>query len=213
MKTQPKEWKLYKEYLEEHGRAGKQMKKYQDAVPKAFEDKVAAEHAYNSLFERELCGEDVQKEKEEARKNIDEARRKHSEAVAELSRAQQVLSSRKKSIDIKDLVMDWNANYVPGIKKEEVNPILERMEATLANYYSDLIAIMEIQEAYSPLHGKISELEYARTDGIRNEPTIAAHAIISIPRDVPKPSNADLYHVQTHKQLPTHLLKHRKEVK
>lgn len=131
-----KTWKLYEDFKKQDV-AGQQLaQKYASAVQAASEEVDAAVLNYNSILQQEFAGEDVLKEKKAALQAIETAKAALKIAEDEYRKVNEFNSLNTQRITSKELAIDWNNNVCPTIRKEQLQPIVDRMREGLQTYSS-----------------------------------------------------------------------------
>jgi hypothetical protein len=195
-----KTWELYQDFKKQDV-AGQQLaQKYASAVQAASEEVDVAVHEYNRILNLEFAGENVQDQKKEALQAIESAKAALEVANNEYRKVGEFTRLNSKRITSKDLAIDWNDNVCPSIRKEQLQPIVDRMREGLQTYYSGLLEFYALEELYRHLQDELGELE-------RKRPRAAGESYFGIRQvatlnDVPKPSNSDLAHVANNRTLP-----------
>lgn len=162
-------WKMKEKYDVQDARFTELRHKHDGLVREA-EQKVADLVAEKQrILVREFDGEDVAVDRAAVTKKIEVAEKAVQEAksVRDAAFAYATEKSREGRITVLDLTMDWNDNLIPEIRKKELKPIIERMDAARADMYNALLDFYELTDAYASQYREISELERQESSSLR----------------------------------------------
>ncbi|PEX92993.1 hypothetical protein CN465_21060 [Bacillus cereus] len=132
-------WELLGKYETQGNAAHEMQKRYHQKVEDAKEKAVEATVKYEAILQKEFAGESVVAEKTKALADIDTANAAVKIAKDELNKAYDYSNKYiHGKITLKDLADDFRTNIAPQIREKEVQPIIDRAEKALYEYYEAL---------------------------------------------------------------------------
>lgn len=195
-------WELKEKYDRQDARFVELRSKHDGLVREA-EKKVADLVAEKQrILIREFEGEDVASDRDAITKKIESAEKAVEEAksVRAAAFAYSTEKAREGRINVLDLTMDWNKNYIPEIREKELKPIVERMEAARAEMYNALLDYFEMTDTYASEYREIRELERRDADSLRR----VSYAVQEIEQEynLPLVKLAEMNSVKQRRALP-----------
>jgi leucyl aminopeptidase (aminopeptidase T) len=157
---EPMKWELYDQFIEQQKLKREQNEQNRKSADEAWERLQEADQKHQQIIFREFQGEDVSKDKEEAKGKVDEARESF-EAALEKRRPSRDNNETDK-ITSKELIKDWNDNVLPKIKEQQLETIKKKMEKSRYNYYHALKNYYALNDKYRSMTDEIIGLEFIR---------------------------------------------------
>lgn len=200
-----KKWDLLEQYEKQDERLNQMKREYLQKEREAKEHVENLKAQYSALIQRELReGKNLDAEKSKLRQQIVDAEKAAELAAQERSEVFRFIDdehSQADRITIADLAHDWLSNYVPAVRAEEVEPILERMRAARAEYLNAAMDLLELDDEYRALHSRLQEMVnvYYRSGKHGARPHIPR---VIDGRSIPTMSGEELHNLQEYRRLP-----------
>jgi hypothetical protein len=177
--------------------------RYNAKVEKAKEDLVAAHSELESVLRSEFKGgKELLAEKLAARSKVANSEEALQDAEAEQVKASEYVMQEtlKDRVDFPDLVNDWNNSYVPSVREEELNPIIERIAKARAEYLNGIVDYYELKRKYKGLHFEISQ-GYLDDRRHKKGPHAVVKEVTTL-HDLSLINSKDLHDAETYLSLP-----------
>lgn len=191
-------WELYSKFRVQDKEANEFIATYQEKAQAAKEKVTAATKAYETILQREFLGEDVAAEKQKALDNIEKVQAAVKVAEGEHSKAHEyAVSNLSGTITLDDLAKDWRHNVVPTVRREEVEPLRQKAQQGLADYYAAIQEILRIEDDHAWVREHLNEKLRKRKG--------ATHILLGVTGigDIPEhPSDQDWYNIVKYGQVP-----------
>ncbi|MBK5507059.1 hypothetical protein [Bacillus sp. TH12] len=191
-------WELYNKFRVQDKEANEFIATYQEKVHTAKEGVTNATKAYETILQREFSGEDVTVEKQKALDNIERAQAAVKVAEGEHSKAHEyAIANLSGTITLDDLVDDWRNNVVPTVRREEVDPLRQKAQKGLADYYAAIQEMLHIEDDHTWVREHLNEKLRKRKG--------ATHILLGVTGigDIPEhPSDQDWYNIVKYGQVP-----------
>ncbi|EJR54312.1 MULTISPECIES: hypothetical protein [Bacillus] len=192
------EWKLYDEFAVQNDKANEFIAGYREKIKTAKEDVAAATKAYEAILQQEFAGEKVATQKKAALADIEKARAVLKVAEGEYSKANDyAMANLAGTITLDDLARDWRNNFVPTLRQEKVDPLRQKAEQGLKDYFAAVLEILRI-ESENQWAVEFMNERFRSRKGARPIMQNAA-GIVDIP--VP-PNDSDWNNILKYKQIP-----------
>ncbi|GGG08690.1 hypothetical protein GCM10010913_33060 [Paenibacillus aceti] len=175
-----------------------------EASVKAAEDKLAEELAQKQeLLRREFEeGVDLSAERAKSTAAIDKAEKAVQEAkeLRDAAFAYTVEKSKEGRVKALDLALDWNENFINGVREKELAPIVGRLASARSDMYNALLDFYELVDKYDPLRREIAELEDRESNAERR----TTRYITEIEQDynLPLVKEMDIRNIKNRRELP-----------
>ncbi|KIQ89865.1 hypothetical protein RW25_05450 [Bacillus sp. L_1B0_8] len=191
-------WDLYNKFRVQDKEANEFIATYQEKVQAAKEKVTVATKAYETTLQREFSGEDVSTEKQRALDNIEKAQAAVKVAEGEHSKAHEyAIANLSGTITLDDLVGDWRNNVVPTVRREKVDPLRQKAQQGLADYYDAIQEILRIEDDHMWVREHLNEKLRKRKG--------ETHILLGVTGigDIPEhPSDQDWYNIVKYRQVP-----------
>lgn len=196
-------WELYDKFMVQDKRANEFTAAYQEKAQAAKEKVTAATKAYETILQREFSGDDVAVEKQKALDNIEKARAAVKIAEEEHSKAHTyAVANLAGTITLDDLADDWRNNVVPTVRREDVDPLRQKAQKGLADYYAAIQDILRIEDDHRRVREHLNEKFRKRAGDTRI--LLSVTGIGDIPEH---PSDQDWYNIVKYGQVPARFKK------
>ncbi|RBP29583.1 MULTISPECIES: hypothetical protein [Bacillus] len=191
-------WELYNKFRVQDKEANEFIATYQEKVQAAKEKVTVAAKAYETILQREFSGEDVPAEKQKALDNIEKVQATVKVAEGEHSKAHEyAIANLSGTITLDDLVNDWRNNVVPTVRREKVDPLRQKAQQGLEDYYAAVHEILRIEDDHTWVREQLNEKLRKRKG--------ATHILLGVTGigDIPEhPSDQDWYNIVKYGQVP-----------
>ncbi|PEQ52357.1 MULTISPECIES: hypothetical protein [Bacillus] len=196
-------WELYNKFRVQDKEANEFIATYQEKVQAAKEKVTVATKAYETILQREFSGEDVAAEKQKALDNIEKAQAAVKVAEGEHSKAHEyAIANLSGTITLDDLVDDWRNNVVPTVRREKVDPLRQKAQQGLADYYAAIQEILRIEDDHTWVREHLNEKLRKRKGA--TQILLGVTGIGDIPEH---PSDQDWYNIVKYRQVPARFKK------
>ncbi|MGM2415967.1 hypothetical protein ACS2MN_21300 [Bacillus cereus group sp. BceL062] len=190
-------WKLYEDYKEQDKKALELTERYAQKVKEAKEGVTAATAAYEDILKKEFAGESVATQKKKALSDIDKAKAALEVAEKEEKQANEYAEQELQGkITIDDLAADWFGTIDPMLQKERVQPIVERAQKAIGEYYRTVLEYYQLNAEFGGLLSKLNELSRGRKGASPFFNDVFDY------RELPKMSDDELGYIYRNKDLP-----------
>ncbi|HEF1903750.1 hypothetical protein [Bacillus tropicus] len=192
------EWKLYDEFTVQNDKANEFIAGYREKVQTAKEAVTSATKAYEAILQKEFAGEKVATQKKAVLADIEKAQAALKVAEGEYSKANDyAMANLAGTITLDDLASDWRKNFVPTLRKEKVDPLRQKAEQGLKDYFAAVLEILRI-ESENKWAVEFMNERFRSRKGAR--PIMQNAAGIG---DIPVPPNdSDWNNILKYKQIP-----------
>ncbi|PGY17209.1 hypothetical protein [Bacillus cereus] len=191
------EWKLYEDYKKQDEKALALTERYAQKVKEAKEGVTAATAAYEDILKKEFAGESVATQKKKALSDIDKAKAALEVAEKEEKQANEYAEQELQGkITIDDLAADWFGTIDPMLQKERVQPIVERAQKAIGEYYRTVLEYYQLNAEFGGLLSKLNELSRGRKGASPFFNDVFDY------RELPKMSDDELGYIYRNKDLP-----------
>ncbi|ACJ78570.1 MULTISPECIES: hypothetical protein [Bacillus cereus group] len=191
------EWKLYEDYKKQDEKALALTERYAQKVKDAKEGVTAAVVAYEDVLKKEFAGGSVATQKKKAQSDIDKARAALEFAEKEEKQANEYAEQELQGkITIDDLAADWFGTIDPMLQKERVQPIVERAQKAIGEYYRTVLEYYQLNDEFGGLLSKLNELSRGRKGASPFFNDVFDY------RELPKMSDDELGYIYRNKELP-----------
>lgn len=190
-------WELIQKWEVQADKANEMKARYAQKIEDAKAVVREATVKYEMILRQEFEGLDVATEKEKALSDIEKAKAAVQVAEEEENKAFEYANEYLHGkITIHDLVKDFRSNVSPQIEKEELQPIIDRADKALLEYY----------EALAEFYEKKRTVQYT-TDWLnerarKQKPRIGITLNPMNVRYMPKPTNEVLKQVEDFRYVP-----------
>ncbi|MED1379958.1 hypothetical protein [Bacillus mycoides] len=140
------EWKLYDEFVVQNDKAKGFVANYREKVQTAKDAVTSATKAYEVILQKEFAGEKVAKQKKAALADIEKAQAALKVTEGEYSKANDyAMANLAGTITLDDLARDWRNSFVPTLRQEQVDPLRQKAEQGLRDYFEAVVGILQIE--------------------------------------------------------------------
>lgn len=190
-------WKLYEDYKKQDEKALALTERYAQKVKEAKEGVTAATAAYEDILKKEFAGESVATQKKKALSDIGKAKGALEVAEKEEKQANEYAEQELQGkITIDDLAADWFGTIDPMLQKERVQPIVERAQKAIGEYYRTVLEYYQLNAEFGGLLSKLNELSRGRKGASPFFNDVFDY------RELPKMSDDELGYIYRNKDLP-----------
>ncbi|PGE31849.1 hypothetical protein [Bacillus wiedmannii] len=140
------EWKLYDEFVVQNDKAKGFVANYREKVQTAKDAVTSATKAYEVILQKEFAGEKVATQKKAALADIEKAQAALKVTEGEYSKANDyAMANLAGTITLDDLARDWRNSFVPALRQEQVDPLRQKAEQGLRDYFEAVVGILQIE--------------------------------------------------------------------
>ncbi|MBE7149903.1 hypothetical protein FUT12_20505 [Bacillus mycoides] len=192
------EWKLYDEFVVQNDKAKGFVANYREKVQTAKDAVTSATKAYEVILQKEFAGEKVATQKKAALADIEKAQAALKVTEGEYSKANDyAMANLAGTITLDDLARDWRNSFVPALRQEQVDPLRQKAEQGLRDYFEAVVGILQIESENKWAVDFMNE-RFRSRKGAR--PLMQNAAGIG---DIPVPPNdSDWNNILKYKQIP-----------
>ncbi|PEV40334.1 hypothetical protein [Bacillus thuringiensis] len=197
------EWKLYDEFTVQNDKAHEFIAGYREKVQSAKEEVTAATLAYEEILKQEFAGKKVAAQKKAALEAISKAQDALKVAEDEYTKANDYAAANLAgTITIDDLANDWRNNFVPTLRKKKVDPLRNKAEKALQDYFEAVVGILQIERENEWAINFMNERFRSRKGARPLMQNAAGIGDIPVP-----PNNKDWTNIIKYKQIPARFKK------
>ncbi|XLP22306.1 hypothetical protein ACFMB7_28330 [Bacillus toyonensis] len=191
------EWKLYEDYKKQDEKALELTERYAQKVKDAKEGVTAAVLAYEDVLKKGFAGESVATQKKKTLSDIEKARTALQVAENEEKQANEYAEQELQGkITIDDLAADWFGNVDPMLQKERVQPIVERAQKAIGEYYRTVLEYHQLNDEFRGVLSELNALSRGRKGASPTFSDVFAYG------EMPKMSDGELGYIHRNKELP-----------
>lgn len=200
----------------------KQDEKFQTMRDRYWQkERDAKEHVKNLRSQYEACihrelkeGKDCTTEKDKLRTQIVDAEKAAELAEQERVQAYQYIADESMAdrITVAHLATDYRENYIPAVRKERLDPILERMEKARLEYYNCVLDIQELKDDYHPLYSSFYEMVRGYFSSGKHGATPVPMQVVEQMGKFPLIIDSDLSSIQSSRKLPIEMPRKKTEL-
>ncbi|MEK4839993.1 hypothetical protein [Bacillus sp. FSL L8-0152] len=190
-------WELIQKWEVQADKANEMKARYAQKIEDAKAVVREATVKYEMILRQEFEGQDVAAEKEKALSDIEKAKAAVQVAEEEENKAFKYANEHLHGkITIHDLVKDFRSNVAPQIQKEELQPIIDRADKALFEYYEALAEFYQKRETVR------HTVEWLNERGRKAKPYAGSTQNPMNVRYMPKPTNKVLKQVEDYRYVP-----------
>ncbi|KAA0747496.1 hypothetical protein DN389_05545 [Bacillus sp. AY3-1] len=192
------EWKLYDEFVVQNDKAKGFVANYREKVQTAKDAVTSATKAYEVILQKEFAGEKVATQKKAALADIEKAQAALKVTEGEYSKANDyAMANLAGTITLDDLARDWRNSFVPALRQEQVDPLRQKAEQGLRDYFEAVVGILQIESENKWAVDFMNERFRSRKGARPLMQNVAGIGDIPVP-----PNDNDWNNILKYKQIP-----------
>lgn len=152
-----KPWTLKEQYDAEQRQQRELLEAISRKEAAASDAVVKAKETRDNLMRRSVTEDVKEADKVKAFKAVSDAEM-HLDIVRTEAQHARQHGAEQAGVTLQDLVLDWSRNYVPAVRAEELQPIVDRARAALEEYYNAVADFYDFKAEYHPLYSYANDI-------------------------------------------------------